>query len=155
MMQRQFVFGGAIVLAAAFLAYLLIAPGDDPGSLRLKPDDTGIATLGSEIYVRECASCHGANLEGAPNWKERDADGYLPAPPHDASGHTWHHDGELLFRITKHGLAAVLGDPSYASNMPAYEDVLSDAEIIAVLSYIKSTWPPRVRAHHDTLEDNR
>jgi hypothetical protein len=29
--------------------------------------------------------------------------------------------------------------------------MLSDAEIIAVLAYIKSTWPPRIIARHDRL----
>jgi hypothetical protein len=45
----------------------------------------------------------GANLEGQPNWKERQANGRLPAPPHDASGHTWHHPDAQLFGITKQG----------------------------------------------------
>ena len=52
---------------------------------------------GQTLYVEECASCHGANLEGQPNWRTPDANGVLPAPPHDASGHTWHHDNQLLF----------------------------------------------------------
>jgi len=33
--------------------------------------------------------------------------------------------------------------------MIGFGDVLSDDEIIAVLSYIKSTWPDRVREVHD------
>jgi hypothetical protein len=36
--------------------------------------------------------------------------------------------------------------------MPAYAGVLSDAEIRAVLSYIKSTWSSRIRSHHDQVE---
>jgi len=28
--------------------------------------------------------------------------------------------------------------------MPAYRDILTDEEIIAVLAYIKSSWPPKV-----------
>ncbi|TNE39067.1 MAG: cytochrome c, partial [Sphingomonadales bacterium] len=34
-----------------------------------------------------------------------------------------------------------------------YADTLSDAEIIAVLSYIKSTWPEEIRARHDDLNE--
>ena len=75
----------------------------------------------------------------------------MPAPPHDASGHTWHHDDRILFKLTKYGLGAVIGDKDYKSNMPAYEDTLSDAEIVAVLSFIKSTWPEAIQRRHDQL----
>ncbi|MBL4645745.1 MAG: c-type cytochrome, partial [Rhizobiales bacterium] len=46
---------------------------------------------GAVIYAEYCASCHGADLEGQPNWQSPDADGKMPAPPHDQRGHTWHH----------------------------------------------------------------
>ena len=39
----------------------------------------------------------------------------------------------------------------YPNNMPAYEDMLSDYEIIAVLSYIKSTWPSYIQIQHDQI----
>ncbi|WP_320414783.1 cytochrome c [Palleronia sp. THAF1] len=110
---------------------------------------------GQEVYADNCAACHGANLEGQPNWRAPGADGRLPAPPHNATGHTWHHDGDTLFRLTKYGAGALIGDPDYESNMPIYEDVLTDDEIIAVLSYIKSTWPRDIRDRHDVMERNR
>ena len=52
---------------------------------------------GQTLYTNNCASCHGAKLEGQPNWRSPNADGVLPAPPHDPTGHTWHHDNGLLF----------------------------------------------------------
>ncbi|WP_425327194.1 c-type cytochrome [Rhodopseudomonas palustris] len=51
--------------------------------------DVDSINSGRAIYEQHCASCHGANAEGAPNWQERDARGELPAPPHNAEGHTW------------------------------------------------------------------
>jgi len=101
--------------------------------------------LGHDLYVKNCARCHGANLEGQPNWKERSPTGRMPAPPHDATGHTWHHADDDLFLITKKGLAAIV--PGYESDMPAFEGVLTDREINAVLAYIKSTWPEREREY--------
>ena len=68
----------------------------------------------------------------------------MPAPPHDASGHSWHHSDAALFRLTKQGVAAVVGN-GYQSDMPAFAEVLSDDEIRAVLDYIKSTWPAQQR----------
>nr|WP_108389376.1 cytochrome c [Yoonia sediminilitoris] len=117
--------------------------------------DLDVVSRGTTVYQENCASCHGINLEGQPNWRSRDEDGLLPAPPHDASGHTWHHDGETLFQLTKYGVGALINDPDYASNMPIYDGVLSDDEIIAVLSYIKSTWPDEIRARHDEMENRK
>jgi mono/diheme cytochrome c family protein len=91
---------------------------------------------GAQLYVERCASCHGANLEGQPDWMVRKPDGKLPAPPHDASGHTWHHSDRQLLSIIRDGLAAIA--PGYQTDMPAFGDQLSDAEILAILDYLKS-----------------
>lgn len=99
---------------------------------------------GRRIYAEYCASCHGADLEGQPNWKLPLPSGRLPAPPHDASGHTWHHPDALLFRIVKEGTAAVVGG-GYETDMPGFAEVLSDDQIDAVLGFIKSQWPRRER----------
>ena len=117
--------------------------------VRIDPADRAQVDLGRKLYVEACASCHGANLEGQPNWQKRLPSGRLPAPPHDASGHTWHHPDIDLFRVTKLGPAAY--PTGYETDMPAFGDRLSDAEIAAILAYIKSTWPPEIRARHDRL----
>ncbi len=117
----------------------------------LRPDDSRLTARGASIYAAQCASCHGANLQDQPNWRERGPDGLLPAPPHDASGHTWHHPDALLIRITRDGVAAVAGDPNYRTAMPIYRGLMSDEDIVAVLSWIKSRWPEDVRAKHDQI----
>ena len=117
----------------------------------LRPGDTQLLAVGEQIYIARCAFCHGARLEGQPDWRTRGPDGLLPAPPHDASGHTWHHPDEVLFRITKFGVAKAANLADYLSAMPVYEGVLSDEEIVAVLSWIKSRWPASVREKHDEL----
>lgn len=98
---------------------------------------------GQALYKEYCASCHGANLEGQPNWMERLPSGRLPAPPHDETGHTWHHSDEQLLRIVRDGLAAIA--PGYETDMPAFGGTLSDQEIEAILDYIKQNWPDRER----------
>jgi mono/diheme cytochrome c family protein len=137
----------AVVLGA--LAWWLAEPGEGT-AVALAPDDAGTVALGREVYARECAGCHGAALEGQQNWRQRKPDGRLPAPPHDETGHTWHHPDGQLYALTKYGPAALIGG-DYRSDMPAYEGALSDGEIIAVLSFIKSTWPPAIRDQHDDL----
>jgi mono/diheme cytochrome c family protein len=101
--------------------------------------------LGKALYAQHCASCHGVNLEGQPNWQTRKEDGKLPAPPHDDSGHTWHHSDDQLFKITKFGLSAIV--PGYETDMAGFGDKMSDEEIRAVLSFIKSTWSDAHRAY--------
>lgn len=98
---------------------------------------------GRALYMEFCASCHGANLEGQPDWRQRLPNGRLPAPPHDETGHTWHHSDEQLFRIVKEGLAVFA--PGYETDMQAYAGILDDAQIEAILDYIKRTWPERER----------
>jgi mono/diheme cytochrome c family protein len=140
--------GRASWALAALLAGCDLAGGD---AHRLRPDDVAVVASGKQVYERHCASCHGVKLEGQPDWRTRDASGRLPAPPHDATGHTWHHPDEVLFRIVKEGLAKTANLPDYQSAMPVYAGVLSDAEIVAALSYIKANWPPDIRRKHDEM----
>jgi mono/diheme cytochrome c family protein len=143
-------------LAAAVAIFLAVTgygllQGDRGGAAQLLPytDDKAVA-LGQARYAEHCAACHGANLEGAPDWRQPDADGFLPAPPHDASGHTWHHADALLIDITTRGTAAVVGR-GYQSRMFGFGDVLTQDEIAAVLAYIKSTWPAEVIETHNEI----
>lgn len=113
-----------------------------------------LVTSGQSIYARHCASCHGDSLEGQPNWKRPLPTGGYPAPPHNATGHTWHHSDQLLFKITKYGGQASAG-PKFRSNMPGFKGVLSDTEIWAVLTYIKSRWPLDVQAKQAQATRNK
>ena len=138
------------VLLSGLLAYKVFFPEPVERPFMLQPDNASFVAKGNAVYTESCASCHGANLAGEPNWRQRKPSGRLPAPPHDETGHTWHHADIALFNLTKHGPQYVAGD-NYESDMPAFDGVLSDDEILAVLSYIKSTWQPRERAAHDEI----
>ena len=121
-------------------------------AITLNPDNKETILLGKSVYVQNCASCHGVKLEGQKDWMSRLPDGLMPAPPHDETGHTWHHSDKYLFMITKYGIEDIIGQ-KYPNNMPAYKDILSDKEILSVLSFIKSTWPNKVRKIHDQIND--
>lgn len=137
-----------VALAAGLGGVLLVTAG---GGHNRPAEGADAATLarGRQLYAQHCASCHGAELEGQPNWRQRGPDGRLPAPPHDATGHTWHHPDAQLFELTKRGPAGLV--PGYASDMPAFGEVLGDDEIRAVLLYIKSTWPAEIRARQEVF----
>ena len=129
-----------IVLAGAGL-WFYASESTDGGA---DPTDRALVSLGERAYVTQCASCHGRNLEGQPNWRQRLPDGTLPAPPHDETGHTWHHSDKVLFDITKYGGQRGMR-AGFKSAMPGFSVKLTDREINAVLAYIKSRWPEPVR----------
>lgn len=137
--------GGGLVVVALLVLAAVWAYGAwfKPASAAyIDPSDDAMVNVGQRVYHAQCAACHGAQLEGQPNWRVRLANGRLPAPPHDISGHTWHHPDAVLFDIVKNGLVpGVTAPPGYESDMPAYAGILSDEEIRASLAYIKSYWP--------------
>jgi len=151
-MQRSNLFFLIIILFVfsiiliGFYAYTM----NKDNKISLMPNDASLVSLGQKIYLQNCASCHGVKLEGQKNWQTRDDEGYLLAPPHDETGHTWHHNDEYLFLMTKYGIEKIIGK-KYPNNMPAYEDILSDKEIIAVLSFIKSSWPKKIQEIHNNI----
>ena len=108
---------------------------------------------GEAIYQRECASCHGAHLEGQPGWQTPSPDGHLKAPPHDETGHTWMHTEQELFQFVKTGRGAAAA-PGTVTDMPVFGDRLPDAGIHAVLDFIASRWPPGYRAYQLLLDPN-
>ncbi|TAN62207.1 MAG: cytochrome c [Magnetospirillum sp.] len=144
--------------AAAVAVVIMAAAGVAAGvswwrgkTSRIDAGDAAQVERGRALYGVHCAKCHGEDLRGEPDWQTRKPNGELPAPPHDASGHTWHHGDEQLFALIKHGIAR-FAPPGYKTAMPSYVGVLSDSEIRAVLAYIESTWPPEIMERRAAME---
>jgi len=136
---------GVIIVAAAVALYAAFETTRSPPATAVNAR----LDVGRRLYAEHCAACHGGNLEGQQNWRTRRADGKLPAPPHDASGHTWHHSDQVLFEITRKGQAAY--PAQYATDMPAFADRLADQDIAAIFDFIRSTWPPEIRERQQRL----
>jgi mono/diheme cytochrome c family protein len=137
---------GILLALCIFLAGAIAIALWNEGKSPADPNDSRQVATGKAAYDRHCAACHGTKLEGQPDWRVKLPSGRLPAPPHDASGHTWHHPDAILFGITKHGLVpGQYAPPGYQSDMPAFKHALSDDEIWAVLAYLKSAWPEENR----------
>ena len=142
--RRQIVMIGLVAVGASLiLAGILMTRRDDPVASAGDLSDQQFIAQGKEVYDTYCAACHGFDLEGQPEWQQPFPDGSFKAPPHDETGHTWHHSDAYLIESIQLGgerLAPNIG----VSLMPAYADLLTDQQILAVLAYIKSTWPPEI-----------
>jgi mono/diheme cytochrome c family protein len=110
----------------------------------------GDSASGQQLYQQYCASCHGQQGEGQPNWQVPKPDGTYPAPPHDWTGHTWHHSDAVLIKIILEGGASV-APQGYKSGMPAFKGQLTEAEARAILAYIKGWWKPEQRSYQSQL----
>ncbi len=144
---------GVLALGAGLFMYESLT---DTRQAFIDPSDQELVANGKKTYANNCASCHGAKLEGQPDWRIRQANGRLPAPPHDETGHTWHHPDAVLIDITKNGLVpGVTAPPGYVSDMPAYNKLLTDHDIRAVLAYIKSSWPKQALAAQKEITQQR
>ena len=93
---RSLVSGIAVVvmLVAGSLSRLMASSDRNQPD----PNDPSLVARGKLVYAQQCVSCHGANLEGQPNWQKRLPNGRLPAPQHDRTGHTWHHSDRQTLR---------------------------------------------------------
>jgi mono/diheme cytochrome c family protein len=110
--------------------------------------DPAQVARGREIYLQSCARCHGPKAEGAPHWRQPDARGDLPAPPHDDSGHTWRHSDAQLADMIRNGLR----DPFNKTpelTMPSFQGHLTDAQIADVIVYFKSLWSAEHRTYQE------
>ena len=144
----------AVVLGSAICIVGCGDPAPDvPPTVASGPADSTNARAvaeGEAVYLAHCGSCHGAQLQGQPNWQEVLPDGGYPAPPHDGSGHTWRHSDRQLFLATKFG-NSFSAAPGSISHMPTFEHVLSDDEIWAAIAFVKSHWPAELQARQRLL----
>ena len=138
-----FVLGAAVALLVGFVAWSRIGPGAVTTALFTpNPNLSAQERRGQEIYVANCASCHGGASGGS----------MMDYPPrHNADGHTWHHPDCQLKEIVREGrdemtdMMRQMMAPPNAPTMQPFKDRLSDEEIDAVLAFIKTMWTPEQR----------
>lgn len=108
------------------------------------PDPVTLAT-GEQVYQRHCAECHGTGLQGETNWPNPNPDGTMSAPPHSVLGYTWTRSDQEIYQIIMNGGSEIAEALGGEGRMPAFDDVLTDAEVWAVMAYIKESWPDDLR----------
>lgn len=122
----------ALLVGAVAASGLASWPGVSPWFAALGRRDVAQGAQvvrGGQVYAAECASCHGAAGEGQPGWERPGLDGLLPAPPHDATGHTWQHSDAQLRAWVLQGPAGGGAPVGYRSAMPAYAGRLTEGQV--------------------------
>ncbi len=105
------------------------------------PPAEGIVAGGARVYAEYCSACHGSEGVGeTAGTPTAPMDPQKLAPGLDGTAHAWHHDDAFLADTVREGTLARGG------RMPAWKAVLSDADVDAVLAYVKSLWQARDRA---------
>ena len=134
------------ILASSAIVAIFVVQERASAAPPLQPINVDIEQ-GKALYAETCAACHGANLEGQDNWQSQGDGETPPAPPHDQTGHTWHHGDALLFNYTKLGGKETLARQGmeFNSGMPGFGETLTDQEIWNIIAFIKSTWPDRIK----------
>jgi len=136
-----------IRLKAAAAAAAAIISACSQGGETGEPLDPDRVVHGGELYQQNCASCHQPDLSGDPDWKTPNDDGSFRPPPHDSSGHTWHHSDRVLLKIIRDG------SDFPQSRMPTFGDKLTDDDIEAILDFFKENWGPEERAYQQQVTE--
>jgi len=128
-----------LILPLVVLTLLLSACGSEDGG-----SDEALSR-GETLYEENCLSCHGGESGGEIS----------DSPPrHNQNGHTWHHPDCQLTEITLRGPAAWGGTPEPGS-MPAFEGQLTEDDVAAILTYIKTWWTDEQRAYQEEITQAR
>lgn len=119
----------------AMVAYLRTLPAHEPPAtrqVRVPPALRNILrTEGAQVYERHCADCHGENGEGKPYVYPALRGNRLVTSPSPLNA---------IQTVLYGGFAPSTAAVPQPYGMPPYGEQLSDEEIAAVLTYIRSAW---------------
>jgi mono/diheme cytochrome c family protein len=107
-------------------------------------------TRAAKLYTVDCAGCHGDKMQGQPDWRHLNAQGRLPAPPLDGTGHAWRHSNAELLHIMRFSVRDQAG-PDYKTDMPGFDGKLSDDDLDGLVAFIRTSWPAGVQAAQSFL----
>jgi mono/diheme cytochrome c family protein len=115
----------------AMAAFLRELPRHDPARAQASSTNSEVLALGQKVYGNRCASCHGEKGEGGGT--------AYPA----LAGHrtvTMNQSANLVRVIISGGFPPTTPGNPRPYGMPPFGQSLSDAEIAAVATYVRSSW---------------
>ena len=117
--------------AQAMARYLASLTPTETATPPTSPVPSSVQALGARVYEAQCAQCHGKQGEGQ-------ADAYPALAGNRAVQMTPSHN--LVLAVLQGGYGPATQGRPRPHGMPPFQLVLSDAELAAVLSYIRNAW---------------
>ncbi|EDP64396.1 cytochrome c, class I [alpha proteobacterium BAL199] len=118
------------------------------------PANPAQVALGHSLYDQHCAFCHAADLQGRTGWDGDHPNGNRPPLPLDGAGAIWRLGDRDLFDVIKFG-GQPFSPPTYKNDMPGFEGRLSDADLWAILAFVKSRWPAEIHEKQEQAAAER
>ena len=117
-----------------------IQPDVAPGRVGAQQDQTlgtaGAQQLGQRVYEKQCADCHGDNGTGQGDYPSLVGNRTVTLPS----------SVNLVHVILSGGFPPTTSGNPRPHGMPPFRQTLSDAEVAAVASYVRSAWGNRAGA---------
>jgi mono/diheme cytochrome c family protein len=120
----------------AMAAYLQSLPPQAPRTMAAKAPDATQRALGASLYDDHCVACHGTQGEGGVTAEGRQV---VPA----LAGNrlvTMDPPTNLVRSIALGGFGPATDGHPRPFGMPPFEQVLDDARIAALATFLRSTW---------------
>ncbi len=142
--KGRFLVAGTIIGAAITAGSLYWDRWGNQSATVADHSNASQVALGHSLYDQHCAYCHGAALEGRTGWAGDFPTGGRPPLPLDGSAAIWRLGDRDLFDVSKFG-GQPFSPPTYRNEMPGFEGQLADADLWAIIAFVKSRWPEEVR----------
>lgn len=132
---RSFAIAAAVAAALAAAVTVGCSAGGSTGEDLDPQADPAVLQRGRAVYGRVCAACHQVNGQGLPG----------AFPPLAGSEWVTAADPSVPVRVVLHGLEGEIQvrGQTWRNVMIAQGDILSDAEIADVLSFVRAAWGNR------------
>jgi mono/diheme cytochrome c family protein len=126
--SRAAAIAAALALAGALAGCARAGHAMNPGAQRAAPAS---ANDGARIYLTNCSSCHQVDGQGIPG----------AFPPLAGNPVVLGEPGRAI-AIVKHGSRGPIwvAGRRYDGEMPGWEGLLSDADLAAVVTYVRTAW---------------
>src|SRR5215813_2286439 len=118
-MNNRFKFKGLILFSAIIVSVYTVSIN----GFTNQPSSTLLVADGNALYAAKCATCHGKDGRGTPNWRSKGQPDFT-----DKNWQKAHTDAQIT-DATKNGKGKF---------MPAFKSKMSDEEIAAVTARIRA-----------------
>lgn len=116
---------------AAIAEYLHSLPGSQAAKPEALAQATPVMRRGAAVYEHNCMACHNVGGEGIPGM----VTGFADNPGIRAASHS-----NLVTTVLAGSRAAITEVNVTGAGMPSFDWKLSDADIAAVLTYVRNSW---------------